>query len=64
MNSDELKNLIPLLVTAVIPFAAKYGVSASDLTTFLSSGVGIALGVYLHWNKVKVPEPAVVPVAK
>jgi hypothetical protein len=60
MNPDELKNLIPLAVTALVPFAAKYGVSASNLTAFLTSGFGIALGIYLHWNKKKVDEDAVV----
>ena len=60
MNPDELKNLIPLAVTALVPLAAKYGVSTSDLTAFLTSGFGIALGIYLHWNKKKVDENAVV----
>ncbi len=60
MNPDELKNVIPLAVTALVPLAAKYGVSTSDLTAFLTSGFGIALGIYLHWNKKKVDENAVV----
>jgi hypothetical protein len=60
MNPDELKNLIPLAVTALAPLAAKYGVQAGDLASFLTAGFGIALGIYLHWNQKKVPEKAIV----
>lgn len=67
MNSDELKNLVPLLVALLAPLAAKYGFSVGDLTATLTGAVGIALGVYLHWNQKKVPEAAIVspaPAAK
>jgi hypothetical protein len=30
------------------------------LTAFLTSGFGIALGIFMHWNKKKVDENAVV----
>jgi hypothetical protein len=60
MNADEIKNMIPLLVTLFTPLAAKYGFSIGDLTSTLTGAVGIALGIYLHWNQKKVPETALV----
>ena len=56
MNKDELLNLVPLAVTLVAPVAARYGFSCNDVTAVLTGVVGIAWGVYLHWNMVKVPE--------
>lgn len=58
MNKDELLNLVPLAVTLLAPLAAKYGFSTDDLTSALTGGVGIFLGVALHWNMKKVPEDA------
>lgn len=60
MNKDELLNLVPLFVTLLAPVAVKEGLSSTDLTAFLTGGVGIAYGIYLHWNQKKVPETAVV----
>jgi hypothetical protein len=59
MNKDELLNLVPLVVTLLAPLTAKYGLSAGDETSFLTGGIGIATGVWLHWNQKKVPETAV-----
>lgn len=58
MNPDELKNLVPLVVAALGPIAAKYGIDAGLLTQFLIAAIGIGGGVYLHWNQKKVPETA------
>ena len=56
MNSDEVKNLILLIVTAAAPMLAKWGVNASDVQAALTALVPIAVGVAMHWNKVKVNE--------
>ena len=50
----------PHATATFVPLAAKYGVSTSDLTAFLTSGFGIALGIFMHWNKKKVDENALV----
>jgi hypothetical protein len=60
MNADEIKNVIPLIVTLLTPLAAKYGFSVGDLTATLTGAIGIGLGIYMHWNQKKVPETALV----
>lgn len=62
LNPDEAKNLIPLFVTLLTPLAAKYGFSIGDLTATLTGLVGVAIGVYMHYNMKKVPETAMVVV--
>lgn len=60
MNKDEILNLVPLVITLLAPISAKYGLSAGDETSALTGLIGVAYGVYLHWNQIKVPETATV----
>lgn len=66
MNKDELLNLVGPAVALFGPLVAKYGVSAGDLTAFLTGGVGVVFSIWSHWNMKKVAENAKVlaPVAK
>lgn len=63
MNSDEIKQLVPVVVMVLTPLCAKYGITDSDIATWVNIGVEVVGALMLtiqHWNMKKVPETSVV----
>lgn len=56
MNKDEVKNLAAALAVLLAPTAAKFGLSAGELTQIGVGFIPLAIMVYMHWNMRKVDE--------
>lgn len=68
MNSDEIKQVVGIIVAVGSPYAAQLGLTPGALqnvVTAIGTLIGVGYLIYQHWNMKKTPENAtVIPASK